>query len=67
MSELIITDVEGTIVGLAGAATCEEVQFTRARRTGVLVTAPNGQEVFLTDDVLDELFEFQRHCYIQEG
>jgi hypothetical protein len=45
----------------------DELKFERHADVGFTLTAPNGTQIFLTDDMLDQLFSFQRDSYIREA
>lgn len=45
----------------------DEVKFERHEGIGFTITAPNGNQTFLTDDMLDQLVDFQRDSYIREA
>jgi hypothetical protein len=44
----------------------DQMRFERHADIGFMLVAPNGTQLFLTDDMLDQLVDFQRDSYIAE-
>jgi hypothetical protein len=45
----------------------DEIKFERVADAGFVITAPAGHSIFLTDEMLDALVDFQISSYIAEG
>jgi hypothetical protein len=45
----------------------DEIKFERHHGIGFMITAPAGHSIFLTDEMLDALIDFQINSYIAEG
>lgn len=42
------------------------MKFERHEGIGFMLVAPNGSQLFLTDDMLNQLVDFRRDSYIAE-
>jgi hypothetical protein len=48
------------------AGKADEIKFERHEGIGFTITTPNGNQTFMTDEMLDALVDFQRDSYIAE-
>ena len=48
------------------AGKADAMKFERHEGIGFMLEAPNGSQLFLTDEMLDQLVDFQRDSYIAE-
>lgn len=63
----ITQDVHGRRKAVVDEGNSSRIEFVRIKNVGIIVAAPNGEEVFITDDQLELLVNFSKRCVAEEA
>ena len=66
ISKVFTSDV-GQLAAVMNQGKVDEVVLERVQEVGITIRTPNGQVIFLSDEMIDDLVEFQLYSFRKES